>query len=86
VDRSSRSLPGLRDRGGGYKARHDADWIDQALPALRGKTPRDATRTPSGRARVELLLKEMELSEATLPAPERYDFSGIRSVLGLRQS
>lgn len=69
-----------------YKARHYADWIDQALPALRGKTPRAAARTPTGRARVELLLKAMEHDEARLPATERYDFSSIRRALGLALS
>jgi hypothetical protein len=62
------------------------DWIDHALPALSGKTPRAATRSASGRARVELLLKEMEHDEARLPAPERYDFADIRRALGLRLS
>ena len=69
-----------------YKARHYADWIDQALPALGGKSPRAAARTPTGRARVELLLKAMEHDEARLPAAERYDFSSIRRALGLALS
>jgi hypothetical protein len=66
-----------------YKERHYADWIDQPLPALGGKTPRQALRTPRGRERVDVLLKDMENLETRLPAGERFDFNRIRQVLGL---
>jgi hypothetical protein len=66
-----------------YKERHYADWIDQPLPALGGKTPRQALRTPRGRERVDVLLKDMENLETRLPAGERFDFIRIRQVLGL---
>ena len=66
-----------------YKERHYADWIDHPLPTLDGKTARATVRTKSGRAQVEVLLKDMENHEARLPAGERFDFSRIRVELGL---
>ncbi len=35
-------------------------WLDDAIPALGGATPREAAKTREGRAAVEVLLKEME--------------------------
>lgn len=65
------------------KAQHYADWIDQPIPLLGGKTPRAAVRTKSGRADVELLLKESENHESRLPEGQRFDFGSIRRELGL---
>lgn len=69
----------LRD----FKERHYATWLDTKLPALKGKSPRQAVRTKSGRHAVDVLLKEMENMEAGLPVEERMDFSGLRRELGL---
>jgi hypothetical protein len=69
----------------GFKARHYATWLDTGLPALRGKSPRQAVRTKAGRHEVDVLLKEMENAEATFPVEERMDFSGLRSELGLEE-
>jgi hypothetical protein len=66
------------------KERHYADWPDQRLPALGGKTPREAARTRRGRAQVDLLLRQFEHSENRLPAAERFDVSGLRARLGLQ--
>ena len=38
-------------------------WLDEKLPALDGKTPREAVRTPEGRKKVEELLKDFENME-----------------------
>ncbi len=67
------------------KTEHYADWVDCALPALGGETPREAVRTKSGREEVDLLLKEIENSEARLPAGQRFDFGAIRRELGLKE-
>lgn len=66
-----------------YKAEHYATWVDEALPALGGLTPRQATQDKQRRKHLLGLLKEMENSEARLPAEERFDFSGIRRDLGV---
>jgi len=62
-----------------------ADWPDQPLPALGGKTPRDAARTRRGRAQVDLLLRQFEHSEGRLPPGERFDISDLRAQLRLQK-
>ena len=66
-----------------FKRRHYADWSDRALPALGGQTPRAAVRTQVGRGQVDLLLKEIEMSEARGPKGQAFDFSILRRDLGL---
>jgi len=65
------------------KEAYYTDWLDQPVPALAGKTPRQAARTKSDRERLELLVKEHENGEARLPQDERFDFSHLRAELGL---
>jgi SEC-C motif/Protein of unknown function (DUF2384) len=43
---------------------HYERWIDEPLPALDGKTPRQAVATVEGRAKVEELIKSIENIEA----------------------
>ena len=66
-----------------YKKQHYADWADQPLPILGGKTPRDAVKSAHGRRQVDALLKDMERSEQRLQPGSAFDFSGIRDDLGL---
>ncbi len=75
--------PGAEELMREMKARHYAEWVDQPVPALGDRTPRQAARTKAGRARVDLLLKDCENREARLPAEERFDFSALRRELGL---
>ena len=66
------------------KQRHYADWANQPLPALGGKTPREAVRTKTGRDQVDLLLKEFENNEARLPKSQQVDFLNLREELGFK--
>ncbi len=66
-----------------YKRRHYDDWADHPLPALSGRTPREAVGTREGRQRVDALLKHMENLEARSPLGQAFDFSSLRSSLGL---
>jgi len=67
-----------------FKQRHYADWIDQPLPALDGKTPREAVRTAQGRNAVDVLLKDMENHEQRgSDGDGAFDFSEIRRELQL---
>lgn len=66
-----------------FKRRHYADWVDQPLPALAGKTPRQAVRTPAGRRKVDLLLREMENHEQRSGDSAPFDFSALRRDLAL---
>jgi hypothetical protein len=66
-----------------YKERHYAQWLDDSIPALGGKTPREAARTKNGREKLEIILKEIELTESHEPEPARYDVQKLRRALGL---
>ncbi|AKI98579.1 Hypothetical protein AA314_00206 [Archangium gephyra] len=66
-----------------FKARHYAAWLDSQLPALKGKSPRQAVRTKAGRHQVDVLLKQLENLEANRSVEERMDVSGLRRELGL---
>jgi hypothetical protein len=66
-----------------WKRNHYAAWGDEPLPALGGKTPREAMSTARGRAKVEALLREFEHHEAKLDPDERVDFAEVRRDLGL---
>jgi hypothetical protein len=59
------------------------DWPDHPLPALGGKTPREAIEDPEGREMVEALLVDFEQAEGRHPEPLRFDFTTLRRRLGL---
>jgi hypothetical protein len=63
-----------------YKRKHYANWADESLPALNGKTPRDAVKTDRGRKAVVALLKEFESREKQ-EVP--FDFGFLWDALGL---
>ena len=65
-----------------FQARHYAVWLDQPLPALNHRTPRECVWTAAGRAEVDLLLKDMEHREQRAPGVP-FDFSTIRRELGI---
>lgn len=69
-----------------FKERHCERWPDEPVPALGGKTPREAAQTPSSRRKLRALLGEMEFREEGLPPSERYDFTILYRVLGLRRT
>ena len=66
-----------------FKARHYAAWIDTAIPALHGKTPREAVRTKRGRELVDVLLRTMENAEQRSRDGAPFDFAPLRRSLGL---
>lgn len=63
------------------KEKHYADWDRTKIPALQGRTPREAIQTPAGRAQVDLLLKEMERLESHCPVEARFDVRTLRRAL-----
>ena len=69
-----------------YKAQHYSTWPDSALPALKGKTPRQAAKTKAGRAALRDLLRDMENREArgVRSGAVAYDFDILRRELGLK--
>ena len=69
IDESPEVQQLLRD----FRARHMAAWIDQPVPALGGKTPRQAAGSQQGRASLDLLLRSIEHDDARRPAEDRMD-------------
>lgn len=66
-----------------YKRKHYASWPDIALPALGGKTPRQAARFVAGRRELDSLLKYMENMERRADGEAGFDFGVLRRELGL---
>jgi hypothetical protein len=68
-----------------HYSRHYHAWVDEAVPALDGRTPREAARNPRTRAQVEDLIRGMEgLYERALKEGQpAYDPSWMRDELGL---
>jgi hypothetical protein len=66
-----------------WKQRYYADWLDQSIPALGGKTPREAARSAQGRNALDVLLKDMENHEQRAAPGAAFDFAEIRRQLGL---
>ena len=66
-----------------YKEQHYARWIDEAIPALQGKTPREAARSKSLREKLIWMLNDLELKEQSQPEGTRYSVEKLRDVLGL---
>lgn len=65
-----------------FKEDHYRDWVNHALPALGGLSPLEASKSRKARAQLELLLSDLQHSEARLPEAERFDFQGLRRRLG----
>jgi hypothetical protein len=66
-----------------FKRRHYDEWLEHDLPALGGKSPREAARTAQGRGAVDVLLKDMENWEQRSSGDAAFDFSLLRKELGL---
>jgi hypothetical protein len=67
------------------KGDHYSQWVNDPLPALKGKTPRQAVKTAEGRKAVIDLLSTLENMEAREFRSGRpaYDVSILRRDLGL---
>lgn len=65
---------------------HYQRWLDEAIPALGGLTPRQAAeRKGARRKRLDLLLAELEHHEAGQPEAQRFDVGILRRALGLAE-
>jgi hypothetical protein len=58
-------------------------WLDDHIPALGGKTPRQAARTKAGRQQVIDLLHGQENLTHSSPGGKDYDFTWLYRELGL---
>lgn len=65
---------------------HYRRWLDQAIPALGGLTPREAAkRKGAPRKALLLLLAEIEHAEAGQPSARRFDVGAMRRELGVTE-
>jgi hypothetical protein len=67
--------------------RHYEDWVDHPLPALDGKTPREAAKDPRSRRMLIDLLREMEYMDqrGSHPGYGPFDWNKMRRRLGLAE-
>ena len=65
--------------------RHYAKWPDMALPALDGKTPREAAKTDAGRRKLAMLLRDLENVEERKRKDGEpcFNVARLRAELGL---
>ena len=72
---------------GEYLEQHYARWLDMKLPALDGKTPRQAVKNAAGKRKVADLLKQFENEEARKrkTGEPYYDVSRLRAELGIKK-
>jgi len=71
----------------GFYERHYRGWLDEPLPALAGRTPREAAGLKSARPGLIALLKDMENLSARerLEGRPAYDFGWMWGELGLER-
>ena len=61
-------------------------WADEEVPALGGRTPRQAVRTEAGRREVVQLINDFENMERRAPNPQlTFDYNRLRRELGLEE-
>jgi hypothetical protein len=70
-----------------FYERHYRGWLDEPLPSLAGRTPREAAGLKSARPKVIALLKDMENLSARerLEGRPAYDFDWMWGELGLER-
>lgn len=76
------ALPEVQARLREMAEQHWTAWLDTPLPALQGKTPREAAKTAFGRERLDAVFLQFE-QHAESPQPFSPDVSSLRRALGL---
>jgi len=76
------ALPEVQAQVMKMASEHWKAWLDTPLPALKEQTPREATKTRSGRERLEALLLQFESRQGE-PQPFDPDLDALRLSLGL---
>jgi hypothetical protein len=78
--------PEVQAHVAGLIAKHWEGWVDQKIPALEGKSPREAVKSPDGRESVEALLRDAERDrgqDAFTVEANRKGTRRVRELLGL---
>jgi len=64
-------------------AQHYDAWVDEKLPVLQGKTPREAVRTAAGREKVDALIKDIERMGSGVGEYDASIVDNLRKSLGI---
>ena len=84
ADERLNALPEVQEQLRDMAAAHWERWLDEKIPALRNRTPRQASRTAEGRERLQALLQSFaEHGAAQADSPFRADVAALRKELGL---
>lgn len=78
--------PEVQEQVAEMMGKHWESWVDQEIPALGGKSPREAAETADGREAVEALLKNAERGRGQDPFTAEVNRKGtqrVREILGL---
>ena len=72
---------------GEFYEQHYRRWLDEPVPALGNRTPREAARLKTGRPKLVALLQEFENMAARqrLEGRPAYDFGWMWAELGLER-
>ncbi len=66
------------------RSEHWTSWLDQSIPALGGRTPREAVTTVEGRELLEALLADYDFKNREMPDnPMKPDTAALRRELGV---
>jgi SEC-C motif len=68
---------------GAVMRRHEETWPDIELPALSGRTPREAASDPELRRELEALLDDFEWTQRRQPEAPQMDIDRLRRELGM---
>ncbi len=68
-----------------YLEDHYRKWVDMPISSLGGMTPREASKTQEGKAKLKEVLKFLENAEERRKRQGElsYDVSKLREVLGI---
>ena len=69
-----------------YKNEYYDRWLDDSIPALKGKTPRQVAQGRGSKDALINLLKSIEHGESMMDSAERFDVGRLYKALGLRRS
>ena len=78
--------PAIQERLSEMVSGHWERWVDEKIPALGGKTPRQAVQSPDGREAVEALLLDIDRNpgqDRSIAEANRTGTRRVRELLGL---
>ncbi len=75
--------PEVRARLREINERTWAAWLDERIPALGNKTPREAAKSPAGRERLDALLDDLAWRARRRGGESQPDIAALRAALGL---